>query len=224
MSEDVEFSATGTYHFEIEAKGDLANDVGPEMELLIDGERMGSVFVNTTASAIFTFEIEVAAGWHEVAIGFNNDYYVSGEGIDRNLYVDKITILAPIGYTNTMVIEAEQMSYHANGAQEGDYWLLWSNGSMSEDVEFSATGTYHFEIEAKGDLANGVGPEMELLIDGQRMGSVFVNTTASAIITFEIEVAAGWHEVAIAFNNDYCDPASGTDRNLYVDKITISYQ
>jgi hypothetical protein len=45
-----------------------------------------------------------------------------------------------------------------------------------------------------------------------------------AIFTLKIEVPAGWHEVAIGFNNDYYDPASGTDRNLYVDEITISYQ
>ena len=124
----------------------------------------------------------------------------------------------------SMVIEAEEMSYHANGAQEGDYWVLWSNGTMSEHVDFPATGTYHFEITAKGDLANGVGPRMELLIDGQSKGSVFVNTNTSAVFTFTAEVSTGWHEVAIGFNNDYYDPTKDIDRNLHVDKITYHPQ
>lgn len=51
-------------------------------------------------------------------------------------------------------------------AQDGDYWYLWENGTMNEDIYFAYPGSYCFEIIAKGDLAYGVGPEMELLIDG----------------------------------------------------------
>jgi hypothetical protein len=136
--------------------------------------------------------------------------------------VDEISIFLSENVT-PKVIEAEDMSYHANGAQKGEYWLLWSNGTMNEDVEFPATGTYHFEITAKGDLVNGVGPRMELLIDGQSKGSVFVNTNTSAVFTFKFEVPAGAHDVAIGFNNDYYNEAKSLDRNLYVDKITLSY-
>jgi hypothetical protein len=85
------------------------------------------------------------------------------------------------------------------------------------------SGTYSIEITAKADIAHGVGPEMELLIDGQHKGSVFVNTDTPQIYTFEVEVSAGTHELTIAFDNDYFDPATGIDRNLYVDKIAISY-
>ena len=158
-------------------------------------------------------------------------YYFSAtayNAVDESNFSEELAYKIPAGGSGgggnniPMVIEAEEMSYHANGAQIGDYWLLWSAGTMNEDVDFPATGIYHFEIAAKGDLALGVGPEMELLIDGQSKGTVFVNTNTSAVFTFKVEVSAGWHEVAIGFNNDYYDPA-GIDRNLYVDKITISY-
>jgi hypothetical protein len=221
MSQDVDFPNAGTYSFEITAKGDLANSVGPEMELLIDGQSQGTVFVNTNIPEVYIFEVEVSAGTHEVAIAFNNDYYDTAQGADRNLYVDKIAIVPSPNYLTTDVIEAEQMGYHANGAQTGDYWLLWSNGTMDEDVGFLNTGTYHFEITAKGDLADGVGAEMQLLIDGQSKGIVFVNTNTPEVYLFKVEVSAGIHEVSIAFNNDYYDPAQGVDRNLYVDKIAI---
>jgi hypothetical protein len=223
MSEDVYFPNSGSYRIEVTAKGDLVHGVGPEMELLIDGQSKGSVFVNTTIPENYIFEVEISAGTHEVTIAFNNDFWDPATRVDRNLYVDKIKILSSTGYATTIAIEAEQMSYHTNGAQTGGYWLLWSNGTMSEDVNFPNTGTYHIEITAKGDLAHGIGPEMELLIDGQTQGTVLVNTSTPEVYIFEVEVSAGTHEVTIAFNNDFWDPATRVDRNLYVDKITISY-
>ncbi len=119
-----------------------------------------------------------------------------------------------------LIIEAEDMIYHANGAQRDDYWLLWSNGTMSQDIDFPETGTYRFEITARGSLAEGIGPEMELIIDGEIQSTVFVNNTDPDTFVFEIEVIAGTREFAIGFYNDYYDPPE--DRNLYVDKTHIS--
>jgi type I restriction enzyme R subunit len=74
-----------------------------------------------------------------------------------------------------VVIEAEEMDYHANGRQEDDYWLLWANGAMREEVYFPATGEYRFAVIAKGDLAYEVGPQMGLLIDGVLVGEAVFN-------------------------------------------------
>ena len=118
-------------------------------------------------------------------------------------------------------VEAEEMSYHANGSQVQTYWLLWSNGIMSEHVYFPSSTTYRLEITAKGTLAQNVGPEMELLIDDQVTGSVFVNTITPDTFVFDAVISEGVHTVAIGFYNDYYDPATGMDRNLYVDKTII---
>jgi hypothetical protein len=85
----------------------------------------------------------------------------------------------------SVVIEAEEMEYHANGAQSGDFWNLWANGAMSEEVDFPNTRTYHFEVIAKGKLAYDIGPEMGLLIDGALVNSpVFVYTTTPETYVF----------------------------------------
>ncbi|GAH07314.1 unnamed protein product, partial [marine sediment metagenome] len=68
------------------------------------------------------------------------------------------------------------MSYHTGGTQIGNYWLLMSNGTISENVYFPNSGDYLLEITAKSDLAGGVGTEMQLLIDGQSKGIAFVNS------------------------------------------------
>ena len=219
MSEEVYFPDTGIYQFEIVAKGSLAHDIGPEMGLLIDGELKGTVFVNTETPENLIFDAAITEGVHDFAIGFYNDFYDSGEGIDRNLYVDKTTItFSPV----MNIIEAEEMSHHDNGEQRGDYWLLWTNGVMSEDVYFPDTDVYRFEIIAKGSLAHDIGPEMGLLIDGEIIDTVFVNSETPETFSFEVEITEGTYEFAIGFYNDFYDPSAGEDRNLYVDKIVLS--
>ena len=180
---------------------DYSVDVGNFTSCSISGLQEGETYYFAARAYNANYESNLSEEFvHTIPLGSSNN------GSSQN--------------SNSMVIEAEEMSYHAKGAQTGDYWLLWANGTMNEDVNFPATGTYSFEIEAKGDLAFGIGPEMELLIDGQSKGTVFVNTNQSAIFTFEVDVSAGIHEVAIGFKNDYY--GSGVDRNLYVDRLTIS--
>jgi len=131
-----------------------------------------------------------------------------GPGTDSELFLYKP------GPTLVEIIEAEDMNHHANGAQVGDYWLLWSNGVMSEDVVFPETGNYLFEIIARGSLAYDEGPEMELIIDGVIKDTVYVNTTTPITFDFEVEVTAGSHEFSIGFHNDHYNPSAGLDRNL----------
>ena len=219
MSEEVDFTDTGIYRFEVIAKGQLVGATGPEMELIIDGVSIDTVFVDTETPDTFVFDAEVTAGIHTIAIGFYNDFYDPSAGEDRNLFVDKVTItVSPV----LDIIEVEEMSHHANGVQVGDYWLLWANGEMSEEVYFPSTDIYRFEIVAKGDLAYEIGPEMELIIGGETEGSVFVNITSPETFIFDVEVSAGTHELAIGFYNDFYDSSAGEDRNLYVDKIVLS--
>jgi hypothetical protein len=219
MSEEVAFPDTGVYHFEIFAKGSLVQEVGPEIGLLINGEIKHTVFVNTETPETFSFDVEVSAGIHTIAIGFYNDFYDSSTGEDRNLYVDKTTIIfSPV----IDIIEAEEMSYHANGEQRGEFWCLWANGEMSEVVDFPDTGVYHFEIIAKGQLAGDTGPEMELIVDGVSIDTVSVDIEIPDTFVFDANVTAGSHTMAVGFYNDFCDVSAGEDRNLYVDKIILS--
>jgi len=189
------------------------------MGLLIDGEIKQTVFVNTVTPETFTFDVAITEGAHEFAIGFYNDFHDASAGIDRNLYVDKTTLTISSALN---AIEAEEMDYHANGGQVGDYWIIWANGIMSEDVDFAQTSVYRFEIIAKGRLAYGIGPEMGLLIDGEIKQTVFVNTETPDVFVFDVSINSGTHEFAIGFYNDFYDASTGTDRNLYVDKTIIA--
>lgn len=153
-----------------------------------------------------------------VIINEVNGFLIRGSGM-----VDDIRMLSHLtaGGSFSTIIEAEDMSYHANGAQAGDYWNLWSNGVMGDEVYLPADGSYRFVIIAKATLANSVGAETELLIDGETVGSVFVNSITPQAYAFTVKLSEGIYDVAIKFCNDYYRPAEGIDRNLLVDKIEI---
>jgi hypothetical protein len=61
---------------------------------------------------------------------------------------------------------------------------------------------------------------MELRIDQVAVGKVSVPATSWTSYTIDANVTSGTHNVAIAFTNDY--KSSTEDRNLYVDKVTIT--
>jgi PKD repeat protein len=117
-------------------------------------------------------------------------------------------------------IEAEDMSIKTTGGAVADGWNIWSNGYIADTVDFSTQGTYTFEVEARGTYAGAGWPIMEVRIDQNEVGTVTVNTSDWAVYTIQAYVSSGTHEVAVAFTNDYY--RSGQDRNLYVDKVTIT--
>jgi hypothetical protein len=213
------------------------------MELRIDKKKVGAVTVKSSDWAVYTINAYVAAGTREVAIAFVNDYK-DWKG-DRNLYVDKITITQADSNSSTndsttqssgttssidssastdgnyaLKLEAENMPTKTTGGSTSGGWNIWANGYIADKENFPVTGSYKFEIIAKGSYAGGAWPIMELRIDKKKVGAVTVKSSDWAVYTINAYVAAGTREVAIAFVNDYKDWKG--DRNLYVDKVIIN--
>ena len=105
-------------------------------------------------------------------------------------------------------------------ACNGACWNIWSDGYIAATVNFPSSGNYEFDVSAYASLAQGVGADMEVRIDGAAIASVVVNATTMTTYTVQGCVSAGAHQVAIAFTNDY--EGGGQDRNLYVEQIIIS--
>jgi len=129
---------------------------------------------------------------------------------------------APAGGTATVpvTIEAEVMPTRTTGGGTSDGWNIWSNGYIETDVSFPNTGRYRFTIYARGQVAAGVPPDMELRIDQQAVKKIAVPASTYTQYVIDTDVTRGTHKVAIAFTNDYYNDPE--DRNLYVDKMTIS--
>jgi len=119
-----------------------------------------------------------------------------------------------------LVIDAATAPIRTEGGPAaGGGWNLWSNGHVGAPVRIAAAGRYRVVVRAWGSPAGGVWPEMALLVNGQAARTVTVNSRERADYSFDVELAAGSHEIAAGFLNDAV--IGQEDRNLYLERIAI---
>lgn len=111
------------------------------------------------------------------------------------------------------------MSMHTTGAVQGDFYNLWSNGTLSENVLFPSAGSYNVRVEAKGSVAGTVWPTMQVLVDDKVVATTIVNLAAVTSYNYNLTMTAGVHKVGIGFTND--GNVGAEDRNLYLKRIVI---
>ena len=77
--------------------------IWPEMALLVDGRAVRTVTVGRSEHADYRFDVDLAAGIHEIAAAFLNDAVIGKE--DRNLYLDRFTISPPSGAADPVLCQ-----------------------------------------------------------------------------------------------------------------------
>ncbi len=83
-------AAGDTPNVVVRAWGSLAGNVGPVMQLRVNGTVVGSVEVRAAAYENYSFSVPPIAAGAKVELVFNNDG--GGNGEDRNLFVESVTI------------------------------------------------------------------------------------------------------------------------------------
>lgn len=86
-------------------------------------------------------------------------------------------------------------------------------------VRFGKTRTYHFAVEASGTEAGGEYPNIDLAIDGDKIGSLTLTRPGWQTLRLKADVTAGEHKVSLSFTNDFYDPPA--DRNLRIGHLEI---
>jgi hypothetical protein len=121
-------------------------------------------------------------------------------------------------------VQAEAADERASGgiqadstASGGERWNQWSNGEIAHTFEFEQAGTYDLRVQARGDLAEGIEPHMEIRLDGTLVASADPTADPWQTYSVPVEVAAGTHRVQVAFTNDARTETE--DRNLLLDWI-----
>ena len=120
----------------------------------------------------------------------------------------------------TLTLEAENMPTKTTGGATTGGWTIWSNGYIEQSVNFPRTAVYTFQIRARGTVAQGVWPNMQLRIDQVVKSNTAVSSGVWTVYTVSATVSQGQHNVAIALTNKLYAPPE--DRTLIVDKVTIT--
>ena len=136
--------------------------------------------------------------------------------------VAEYSIVAGLPALNTCTtVEAESMSVQSGEPRinPNDVYL-WAAASIGKEVDFRRSGEYAFMVRGRGTPVGGVYPEIAVMIDGRRTGSVTTDGERWGTYTLAASVESGRHEVVLAFVNDAHDPEKDEDRNVSLDSLT----
>lgn len=114
--------------------------------------------------------------------------------------------------------EAETM-FHSTGGSTNGGWNLWGNGYISTNHTFVA-GPSHIIVSAKGQQAANVWPHMVVSVNGVVIGQATVSASNWSSYSFAYAATAGQKQIKVTFDNDYL--ANGQDRNLLIDKVSVT--
>jgi len=204
-------SSTGGSSVTVRARGTVAGGVGPSMQLRVGGVAVGTVEVRATSYTdhVFPLASAVAPG-SRIDVVFTNDG--SAGGTDRNLYVESVRVngatLKPTDAGATVDVGSGAAAFDGVDVIPGRGDLLWNAA-----LRMKAPGETLI-VRARASTAGGVGPTMQLLVDGAAAGSVEVKASSYTDYRFALPAAPS-QRVDIVFPND--GATSTEDRNLYID-------
>lgn len=223
-----------TYNVTVWARTDTLLGVGATMVLRADNQFLRSWQLgNNHLWAAFYARATLAPGSHTLSISFTNDDMSLTE--DRNLHLDAVRLVPtapdlPSGAATRY--EVENFSYHTGkgrvaldpSASAGARWSQFSNGLSVLNYTPPVPGDIGVSIRARGSSANGVWPDMSLVVDGVtvqtwNIASASPNASTWTLRSTTLRLNASQHALAIAFTNDV--RTTTEDRNLYLDYMDL---
>ena len=96
---------------------------------------------------------------------------------------------------------------------------MGTNGWVEGDLPCARDGDYILEIRAGGSAVDDVYPIVDVEIDGEKIGTVELRSSAAEGYRLPARLTAGEHKLRLHFTNDEHRPP--LDRNLWVDKVLI---
>ncbi|MFG6417043.1 DUF1800 family protein [Roseateles sp. DC23W] len=178
-------AANRTAPLTLRASARLAANVGPIVRVLVDGVVLGTVELRSTSLTDIRLPTLPIKPGQRVEVVYTNDATINGE--DRDL----------------------QLAYAISGKTA----LRATNNKLDADwPQPNLTDT--LTVRARGAIAGGVGPIMQVLVDGILVGSAEVRSTEHADYQFAVPAMFAGRKLDIAFVND--DVVGGVDRNLFI--------
>jgi len=106
---------------------------------------------------------------------------------------------------------------------QGGVLSMGTNGTVATRIRFAKPRRYRFAVRAWGTQAAGEFPNIAVSIDGKKTGDLPLRRPGWHTVRLDAHVAAGEHEVALSFTNDYYDKAQDppADRNLRIAALRI---
>lgn len=186
----------------------------------VDGVQIGgtlsaSALRGSGASDSVTVLGDWAAGAHRVTVNFLNDAWGGTPTTDRNLYVEAIQY-------NDVPVPGGTAALNSGGPKGFDFTDTGSGAAA--DITLGS-GADALIVEISQDSWQG-DAQYRVRVDGVLMGGTLTAEAqhgggVSDRLTLRGDWAPGSHTLSVEFLNDAWGGTAGTDRNLYVDRISF---
>ena len=191
----------------------------PNFVVTVDGVQVGGVQTTSASHAKgqwqdITLTGDFGADPSKVAVSFINDAWGGTASTDRNLYVQSLTLNGTTYLGSALPATL--------GPAATDSAALNSNGTIT-----FATGAQNtLTLRVAADSWNG-DPNFVVTVDGVQVGGVQTTSASHAKgqwqdITLTGNFSADPSKVAVSFINDAWGGTASTDRNLYVQSLTLN--
>ncbi len=191
-------------------------------------------------------EVPLNRGKRRLSLAFLNDFFdpnAPDGRRDLNLAIDKVQMAGPFGLVEprpssflervmpgvsiglpAMELTGEDFRPGAgNASPDTGAIALASAGWVGHPLEIVQGGKYRLTLKAGAQQAGSEPAKFEVRL-GEKVihaGSVTAKNQAPQWFTFETDLAAGRHELRVAFLNDFYDPDNKADRNLWVHQVKV---
>jgi hypothetical protein len=97
----IEVKVAGTYRISARAGEDHAGTDYARMAITLPGVTIAPFLVTASRAmpAVYQADVTLPVGNHQLRVAFTNDFYDAGTSADRNLWVDYVEAVGPIGAT-----------------------------------------------------------------------------------------------------------------------------
>ncbi len=189
-----------------------------EFEVEVDGVSVGVSTVTADHKLGQWQDIVIDGSWadgvdHTVKLKFLNDAWGGTPDTDRNLWVKNVEM------NGVMAGQETQLMRSGTGQMDSQVSWVIDDTPALDVITVKASGDYY-----RGD------PNFSISVDGKVIDATNVVTADQAnnewqTFTFTGDFngnGAGSHAIGITFTEDAWDGTPSTDRNLYVDAVTLN--
>ncbi len=186
--------------------------------VLVDGVQVGGTQTAVTSHSAGLWQSVTVSGNfssnpNTVTVQFINDAWGGSLSLDRNLYVQSLTIDGSVYAGSTAV-------NNAHGIAVGGASALYTNGNITFNLPETLT------LSVSEDAYQG-DAQFRVLVDGVQVGGIQTATASHAAGNWQSVALSGDFgsnpsQVSVQFLNDAWGGSAAADRNLYVQSLTLN--
>ena len=208
----------GTDTVTLRAKANLAGGIGANVVLRVNGQVVGTQTVDSITEQNYVFNAPTLKGNDKIDVVFTNDAAIGGANRDLFIRSVKTSLYTLTPADAGAIIDKGEGSAAFDGLdlESGAIyggWVPW-NAALRLTVPVAPP----LVLRARGSLAGGQGPQVELRRNGSLIGSTTVSSTTMQDYSFPDVVLLPGDKIDVVFTNDAS--IGEDDRNLYVGSLT----